>query len=138
MIQSFPISATQFLFQAPEGAPNQLGVLIGSNLVSYFRTLPLSFVQSAVSESADFAFLPFLKRVLAALPSEFDDVLDEAMESTTRDEAPTVLCAIYKTPTDGNRDADTIIADCVRAWTSRASDEEGSMNVACALDIVFI
>lgn len=50
----------------------------GVSLVSYLRSFPWSLIRSAVSQSADFDFLSFLKGFLAALPAEFNDLFDEA------------------------------------------------------------
>lgn len=136
--RSFSMSATDFLFHAPDGALSQLGVRTGGSLVSYFRSLPWSFIKSAVVESADFDYLSFLKRILAALTTAFDDVFDEVSSATIRATAISVLRSIYKTPSAGDRDSDGIIGDCVRAWTARSSDHEGAVDVAYALDIVFI
>lgn len=89
-------------------------------------------------ESEDFPFLQLLKRVLQALTSEFDDVFDEATGQTTRDEAIRSIRSVYTSPSAGDRDADAVIGDCVRAWTDRTSVREGSESVARSFDIVFI
>lgn len=107
-------------------------------LVSYFLSFPWSPIKSAVSESADFNFLSILKLVLAGLPPKFFDLFDEATYDTVREDAITVLRAIYMTPSEVDRVVDAIIADCVRALTYRLSDEEGSSDAAYELGIIFI
>lgn len=62
------MSADRFLFQAPENAPDQLGVLTGENLINFFRTLPWSFIHSSICSGADFDFLSLIKRDLTTLP----------------------------------------------------------------------
>lgn len=94
------MSATSFLFQAPEGALTQWGMRTGGSLVSYFRSLPWSLIQLTVSEN-DFDFLAFLKRFISALLAEFNDFFDEATDDTTREDAIKVFRAVYKTPGGG-------------------------------------
>lgn len=81
------MSATQFLFRASENALTKLGDLDRGNIVSYFGSLPWSFLQYAIYESADFNLLSFLKRVISALTSEYDAFFDEETDNTTRDDA---------------------------------------------------
>lgn len=60
----------------------------------------------------------FLKRILAVLPAEFDDLFDEVTDSTTREDAIKSLDEIHPARWEGDRDTDAIINDFLRAWTS--------------------
>lgn len=76
--------------------------------------------------------------MLSAITSDFDEVLGEATESTSRDDAIRVLRELYAKPTDGDRGAHTIIDDCVQACNSRLSYEEGSLKVSSSLGIALV
>lgn len=80
----------------------------------------------------------FLQACGSCLSPEFYDLFEEATDSKNSDDALKVLQDVQKTLTDGDRDSETIPANCVHVRSSRAWVGECLSCVASAIDILFI
>lgn len=126
----------QLLETSPPDASQRLTELKGTDLLEFFRSLHwtkcLKFILLNLSDSD-------LKSVLQSLINSFPDDHKETLSiGDSKEELLEYLLIAYKISIVSKSTSRSITADVERVWACRTSDELGRVDVARAVDIVYV